>query len=64
MKEQLLDGLMIIASVEDDDEALYAGTTVYRFDLESVHLEEFIKKFVEPPGVVHVAKDKAYEVIA
>lgn len=60
METQLLDGVMVIAFVDgSDSEAPFAASMVYRFDLEGMHLDEFIEKFADLPGVVHMDKTKA-----
>ena len=55
MKDQLLDGTLIISFVvKEDPEVLYAGTSIYRMDIEGVHLEEFMKHLEKAPGLVHM----------
>lgn len=57
MKDQLLDVTIVVASVESgSSEFPYAVTQIYRVDLESANLEEFIKTIGHLPGVAHVEK--------
>lgn len=59
METQLLDGVLVIGFIVEEDDARYAGSKVYRLDIEGEHFEEFIKYLEEAPGLVHMDEVKA-----
>jgi len=60
MKDQLLDGVLVIAFVEvEEPEFPYAGTMIYRLDIEGDKFEAFMKHLEQAPGLVHMDKTTA-----